>query len=164
MKPVSGQKNRTLIAQTILNHYSIKDDIGCTIDVWHNNVEKLGDFFVHRKGANPADKGCVVIPGSRGDYSYLVEPTSPIFETGLSLSHGAGRKWKRSKAKVMVKDKKISKENLYHTKLDSLVVCNDMDSLYEEVPEAYKPIEDVIGDMEKRELLRKIAKLKPIVT
>lgn len=161
---VWAKKNRTLIAQTILDHYSIKDDVGCTIDVWHNNVEKIGEFFVHRKGANPADKGCVVIPGSRGDYSYLVQPTSPIFETGLSLSHGAGRKWSRSKAKIMVKDKKTPKENLYHTKLDSLVICDDMDNLYEEVPEAYKSIDEVVGDMEKKGLLKKIAKLKPIVT
>ena len=31
-------------------------------------------LWLHRKGAAPTDKGCVVIPGSRGSYSYLVKP------------------------------------------------------------------------------------------
>ncbi|MEZ7707597.1 RtcB family protein [Neisseria sp. 27098_8_158] len=30
--------------------------------------------WLHRKGATPTDKGLIMIPGSRGDYSYLVRP------------------------------------------------------------------------------------------
>lgn len=59
------------------------------IDIWHNNVEprkfyihneengktEEKTFWLHRKGAAPTDKGCVVIPGSRGSFSYLVKPS-----------------------------------------------------------------------------------------
>ena len=41
----------------------------------------------------------VVIPGSRGSYSYLVEPIVENLEkSGYSLAHGAGRKFSRSDA------------------------------------------------------------------
>lgn len=161
---VWAQKNRYMITKKIMDNYNINKDPKCVIDVWHNNVETAGDYFIHRKGANPADKGCVVIPGSRGDYSYIVKPLDPSFETGLSLSHGAGRKWSRAKSIVMTRDAKISKDELYRTKLGSLVICDDKEILFEEVPEAYKSIDDVIEDMEKKGMLKKIAQLRPIVT
>jgi release factor H-coupled RctB family protein len=58
------------------------NDLGKIIDVTHNSVTKqsihLGDqveeLWVHRKGAAPADKGFVPCPGSRGDFSWLLEP------------------------------------------------------------------------------------------
>lgn len=57
--------------------------------------------WLHRKGAAPADCGLVVIPGSRGDFSYLVEPVPDHAEDALcSLAHGAGRKWSRKDAHV----------------------------------------------------------------
>jgi release factor H-coupled RctB family protein len=53
----------------------------------------------HRKGATSADRGLVVIPGSRGDFSYVVEPVLQRPEEALfSLSHDAGRKWSRNDA------------------------------------------------------------------
>jgi hypothetical protein len=49
--------------------------------------------WVHRKGATPSDQGLVVIPGSRGDFSYLVLPNTEAAAQHLScfsLAHGAG--------------------------------------------------------------------------
>lgn len=69
------------------------------LDVWHNcvvarPVEETGEVhYLHRKGAAPADQGVVVIPGSRGHYSYLVAPTDSrdaLERSGYSLAHGAG--------------------------------------------------------------------------
>jgi hypothetical protein len=46
-----------------------------------------------------ADRGLVAIPGSRGDFSYLVEPLPDRADVSLhSLAHGAGRRWSRTDA------------------------------------------------------------------
>ena len=75
---------------------------GQLLDVHHNLVtraEVQGERgWLHRKGATPSDGGLVVIPGSRGDFSYLVAPV-PSPASLYSLAHGAGRKWMRSECK-----------------------------------------------------------------
>ena len=91
-----AELNRDLIARRFLE--AIRSEGEEILDVNHNLVvPKRMDSeagWLHRKGATPSDQGYVVIPGSRGDYSYLVEPLPS--STGLySLAHGAGRKWKR---------------------------------------------------------------------
>ena len=78
------------------------------LDIWHNNVEQNHEWkpssgsetstnpnsvdiptcdsvWVHRKGAAPSDRGLVVIPGSRGAYSFLALPTGPQRRNGESL-------------------------------------------------------------------------------
>ena len=57
-------------------------DLGKIIDVTHNSVTnhsittagETRDLWVHRKGAAPADKGIVPCPGSRGDFTWLLQP------------------------------------------------------------------------------------------
>ena len=44
------------------------------------------------------------------------------------------------------------------------VICEDRDLLYEEAPQAYKDIEDVIADLEEVGVLRVIASFCPIIT
>lgn len=54
------------------------------LDVTHNSVtlhpiklkdtDEIRDLWIHRKGAAPADKGVVPCPGSRGDFSWLLQP------------------------------------------------------------------------------------------
>jgi release factor H-coupled RctB family protein len=71
------------------------------LDICHNSVTPHQGGWLHRKGAAPADRGLVTIPGSRGDFSYLVEPLSDHADHALhSLAHGAGRKWKRDRARL----------------------------------------------------------------
>jgi RNA-splicing ligase RtcB len=50
--------------------------------------------WLHRKGATPTTHSPIlVIPGSRGTLSYLVEVNPEIdYFSGHSLAHGAGRK------------------------------------------------------------------------
>jgi len=57
------------------------------------------DLIVHRKGATPSGIGVLgVIPGSMGDYAYLVEGKGNP-DSLNSSSHGAGRAMSRKKAR-----------------------------------------------------------------
>lgn len=123
-------------------------------------------LWLHRKGAAPADAGPVVIPGSRGHYSYLVMPSkdnSDLENAAYSLAHGAGRKWTRGKALQMGADNK-KPVNLTTTSLGSKVICENKSLLYEEVPAAYKEIENIIDDLKSFNLITVIAIFKPLIT
>ncbi|WP_144391543.1 RNA ligase RtcB family protein [Pleionea sediminis] len=164
-----AELNREFIARRMLN--CLRSQGRCLLDVNHNLVSKyqdsqLGDIWIHRKGATPADKGLVMIPGSRGDYSYLVKPlihTKESQESLLSLAHGAGRKWMRSECKDRL-SKRYKKSDLERTALGSRVICKSKDLIYEEAPEAYKSIDSVIQAMENARLIKPIARFKPVLT
>jgi release factor H-coupled RctB family protein len=55
-------------------------------------------------------------------------------------------------------------DELIQTRLGSRVVCEERDLLYEEAPEAYKNIEDVIADLVADGLVSVIATLRPLLT
>jgi release factor H-coupled RctB family protein len=44
------------------------------------------------------------------------------------------------------------------------VICEDRELLYEEAPEAYKKIDDVVQDMTAFGLIRPVAVLRPLIT
>lgn len=172
-----AELNRELIAKRFLE--AIRENGDCALDINHNLVSSKYidgcDGWLHRKGATPSDKGYVVIPGSRGDYSYLVKPitlneklsnseTSDNLNTSLfSLAHGAGRKWKRGECHGRL-GHKYKPEDLYRTALGSRVVCGNKELLYDEAPQAYKKCETVISDMVDAGLIDVIAKLRPVLT
>ena len=137
------------------------------LDVCHNWVEPSEvdghPCWLHRKGAAPSTQGLVVIPGSRGAFSYLVRPIDPTQRSAYSLAHGAGRKWSRSDSRGRL-EKRYSAKALERTELGSHVICEDKDLLYEEAPQAYKNITTVIDDLVSEGLAEVIAILKPIVT
>ena len=83
--------------------------------------EAKNRLWLHRKGAAPADCGPVVIPGSRGSFSYLVMPCNASPLSGYSLAHGAGRKWNRSKALETIKNRYPDASKLEVTELNSYV-------------------------------------------
>ncbi|NTX48992.1 RNA ligase RtcB family protein [Burkholderia cepacia] len=158
--------NRDLIARRMLARW--RSDGRCVLDVNHNLVSRAcvdGEpGWLHRKGATPADAGPVVIPGSRGDYSYLVAPVRPDDAASLaSLAHGAGRKWARGDCKGRL-ERRFTPSQLTRTPLGSHVVCEDRELLYEEAPQAYKPIDSVVDALEAAGLLRKLARLAPVLT
>ena len=124
-------------------------------------------LWLHRKGAAPADQGPVVIPGSRGHYSYLVLPSSDnkdLENAAYSLAHGAGRKWARGKALQLGQANSKKADSLTTTDLGSRVICENKDLLYEEVPAAYKEIEAIIADLKTFKLISVIAIFKPLIT
>jgi release factor H-coupled RctB family protein len=69
-----AELNRELIARRMLERLNTAGEV--VLDVNHNLVSPTQHedktCWIHRKGATPADQGLVMIPGSRGDYSYLV--------------------------------------------------------------------------------------------
>lgn len=154
--------NRTVIAERFLNAVCLSGD--CRLDIVHNSVTAHRDGWLHRKGAAPADCGLVVIPGSRGDFSYLVEPVPERAEDALSsLAHGAGRKWSRNDAHARL-SRRYRVADMLRTRLSSHVICEDRRLIYEEAPEAYKDIAGVIGDLEAAGLVRVVARLRPLLS
>ncbi|EPG5418562.1 RNA ligase RtcB family protein, partial [Pseudomonas aeruginosa] len=138
-----AEGNRQLIARRILER--LRCDGLELLDINHNLVAPAQvdgvDGWLHRKGATPADQGVLVIPGSRGDYSYLVEPV-PSAQSLFSLAHGAGRKWQRGECRERLAAR-FSVDQLGRTRLGSRVICGDRQLIYEEAPEAYKGIDSV---------------------
>ena len=122
------------------------------------------DLWLHRKGAAPSNKGLVVIPGSRGARTYLVQPTGDTERTAYSLAHGAGRQWHRTKAHRIGKERFPRAECLRTTALGSTVICDDKALLYEEHPDAYKDIDTVIADMAGLGVARTVAVFAPLLT
>jgi hypothetical protein len=120
--------------------------------------------MLHRKGATPSDCGPVVIPGSRGAYSFLVVPTGPQALSAFSLAHGAGRKWSRGKALSRMRGRYRNPTPLLTTSLGSAVICEDKELLYEEAPEAYKEVTEIVQDLVDKRLVRVVAVLRPVIT
>jgi len=154
--------NREIIARRFLRALGLGAER--RLDVCHNSVTPHQGGWLHRKGAAPADKGLVVIPGSRGSLSYLVRPKLERADIALhSLAHGAGRKWKRSDAKARLSHKfKVS--DLTRTDLGGRVICEDKALIYEEAPQSYKDIGQVMSDLESFGLVDIIASFRPLIT
>lgn len=157
--------NRQLVAQRLLGN--VRAEGRCVLDVHHNFVApsvidgQAG--WLHRKGATPSDAGPVLIPGSRGDHSYLVRPTRLCNDSLLSLAHGAGRKWIRSACKDRL-FKLMTPTQMGRTALGSRVICNDRQLIYEEAPQAYKGIDSVVQSLVGAGLIELLARTKPVLT
>ncbi len=159
-----AEANRELIARRILDRLHTTGSK--LVDVHHNLLQSAmlhgEQGWLHRKGATPSDAGLIVIPGSRGDFSYLVTPV-PSEESLFSLAHGAGRKWMRSQCKDRL-SKRYTVAQLNRTKLGSHVICQDRELIYQEAPEAYKPIDNIISTLKQAGLIHVVARLRPLLT
>jgi len=132
------------------------------------------DVLVHRKGATrafppghpeiPARYRSigqpVLIPGSMGTASWvLVGAPKAMQETFGSVCHGAGRLMSRTAAKkgrdVNQVRKQLSDKGIY-------VKSQTRDGILEEIPEAYKDVDEVVEVVHQAGLARKAARLVPI--
>jgi release factor H-coupled RctB family protein len=154
--------NRAIIAERFFERLGMTGER--MLDICHNSVTAHRGGWLHRKGAAPADKGLVVVPGSRGELTYIVRPRPDYADTALhSLAHGAGRKWSRSEARDKLA-RRFSVTDLERTRLGSRVICEDRDLIYEEAPQAYKDIHQVIRDLHQAGLIDLVATLRPLIT
>ena len=157
--------NRRLIAERMFSRWGTEGNM--LLDVHHNFLQaaEIGGVqgWLHRKGATPADCGLVMIPGSRGDYSYLVQPAADTESALRSLAHGAGRKWQRSECKGRLSHK-YSADSLRRTAFGSIVICQDKALVYEEAPQAYKNIDSIIRALSDAGLISVVARFKPVLT
>ena len=147
-------------------------------DVSHNiaKIEYYNEkeLLVHRKGATRAfgtDNNelpekykktgqPVIIPGDMGTSSYLLTGTKKAEnETFGSTCHGAGRILSRKKALKMYKKENIF-EKLYKNGI--FLMAKDKRTVAEEVPEAYKNIDEVIKVVSETGLAKKIVRFKPV--
>jgi tRNA-splicing ligase RtcB (3'-phosphate/5'-hydroxy nucleic acid ligase) len=128
------------------------------ISAHHNYVAEEHHFgedvLVTRKGAIRAGKGELgIIPGSMGTGSYIVRglgnPDS--FE---SASHGAGRRMSRTKARKRFTAADLAEQT-------AGVECRKDKGVVDEIPAAYKDIDEVIRDQD--DLVEIVAKLKQVV-
>ncbi|WP_371364850.1 RNA-splicing ligase RtcB [Sporomusa rhizae] len=156
-------RNRKIVVNKLLAYLGYTPRPKKLIDCQHNFIERRGDRFIHRKGAVSAERGPIIIPGSRGSLTYVVEPTKNTAMAAFSLSHGAGRKWARSLCKSRIRNK-YDRDTIRQTKLKSRVVCHDTDLLFQEAPEAYKNIDTVIDSLLQFELINVVATLRPVLT
>ncbi|MFG3661219.1 RtcB family protein [Streptomyces sp. NPDC047706] len=112
------------------------------------------DLLVTRKGAIRAGSGEYgIIPGSMGTGSYIVKGLGNEMSFN-SASHGAGRRMSRNAAKRRFSTKDLEEQTRG-------VECRKDSGVVDEIPGAYKPIEQVID--QQRDLVEVVAKLKQVV-
>jgi len=158
--------NRRMIALRVLARLRTQGQ--ALLDADHNYIAPAvidgHAGWLHRKGANPSDRGAVLLPGSRDAWSYLVQPLQASEDPGLqSLAHGAGRKWMRSDCKDRLM-RKATPAQLARTSFGGRVICADKALIYEEAPQAYKDVDTVLDSLEGAGLARAIARLRPVLT
>jgi release factor H-coupled RctB family protein len=166
-----AQVNRFVLAYRLLRAIGAARPGKITggFDVIHNDVrwEPLGGSdgaaWVHRKGAAPAAAGAAtIVLGSRGAPSWLLAGTGAAAALA-SVAHGAGRRMGRSEARAKIKAR-YRRQELRRTELGGRVICADAELLYEEHPDAYKPIAPIIDALVQHGLARPIASLHPLLT
>jgi tRNA-splicing ligase RtcB len=113
------------------------------VNCHHNYVEKENHYgenlWVTRKGAIRARDGDMgIIPGSMGQRSYIVRGKGNP-ESYCSCAHGAGRKMGRKQAR-----KNFTVADLIEQ--TEGVECRKDDAVLDELPAAYKDIDEVMAN------------------
>jgi release factor H-coupled RctB family protein len=161
-----ARTNRLLVAWRLMRAAGLGSmaRIALVFDIVHNAVEPCGEHaFLHRKGAAPAQRDQpTIVLGSRGAPSWLM--------TGLgndqclcSVAHGAGRRMGRSEAYDKLRARH-TRASLARSELGTRVICDDTVLMYEEHPDAYKPIEPIIASLEQGAAATRLASLVPLLT
>lgn len=110
---------------------------------------------VYRKTGQP-----VLIPGDMGTGSYVLAGTQGAFtETFGSTCHGAGRVMSRTQAKKSCRGRSIPREM---AERGVIVMASGRGTLQEEIPDAYKNLDDVVEVVHHAGLSRKVAKLRTL--
>ena len=125
----------------------------------HHNYATMENHFgenvwVTRKGAVRARQGDLgIIPGSMGAKSFIVRGKGDP-ESFCSCSHGAGRRMSRTAAR-----RQFTKADLEEQTLG--VECRKDEDVIDEIPSAYKSIDEVMANQEG--LVEVVATLKQIL-
>jgi len=158
-----------------LEMYTVYDVAHNICNLEKHNVDGMERWlYVHRKGATRAfpkghpalperykDTGQpVIIPGTMGTCSYILVGTEKAMEeTWGSTCHGAGRAMSRHQAIKESRNRDISDE-LARKGIMAKGVSRK--GLAEEMPEAYKDIDEVIKVVEGAGLSKKVAQMAPL--
>ena len=128
------------------------------VNCHHNYVERENHFgrniWVTRKGAVRAREGDLgIIPGSMGQRSYIVRGKGNQ-QSYCSCSHGAGRVMSRSEAR-----RRFSLTDLVEQ--TEGVECRKDDAVLDEIPGAYKPIDQVMAN--QQDLVEVVHELRAVL-
>lgn len=134
--------NRKAMADSICQFMQIKGKVLC--DSIHNYIEiKEDDTHIVRKGATRAEKDeTVVIPLNMKD-GVIIAKGKGNKEWNCSAPHGAGRVYSRSKAK-----ENIAYEDFQKT-MKGIVTSSVVESTLDEAPQAYKPKEEILEQVQE---------------
>lgn len=168
--------------EQILGRGASKMGMELVYDVCHNIAKfethevkgRNRELLVHRKGATRAFPAHhpevpeayrqtgqpVLIPGDMGRYSYVLVGTDrALKETFGSTCHGAGRLLSRHAAKKAAKHHNVVQEL---ADMGVIVKGAGRATLVEEIPAAYKDVEDVVRVVHGAGIARKVARLRPL--
>ncbi|MGI8638872.1 MAG: RtcB family protein [Pyrinomonadaceae bacterium] len=159
-----AMKNREIMMSRLLKQFNRMFNDGeafvpeITVNCHHNYCaleHHFGeDVFITRKGAINAETGRYgIIPGSMGAKSFIIRGLGNP-QSFNSCSHGAGRKMSRTQAK-----KHFTREDL--ERQTAGVECRKDAGVIDEIPSAYKDIEEVMRN--QRDLVEVVAQLKQVV-
>jgi tRNA-splicing ligase RtcB len=128
------------------------------VNCHHNYVEREhhygADVWVTRKGAIRARRGDLgIIPGSMGACSYIVRGKGAV-ESFQSCAHGAGRRMSRTQAQKAFTPQDLAEQT-------AGVVCRKDRGVIDEIPGAYKPIDEVMAN--QVDLVEVVHTLKQVV-
>jgi tRNA-splicing ligase RtcB (3'-phosphate/5'-hydroxy nucleic acid ligase) len=159
-----AMKNRDIMMKRLLKSFNrmfneqreFRPEI--TVNCHHNYVsieEHFGDkVYVTRKGAINAESGRYgIIPGSMGAKSFIIKGLGNP-DSFNSCSHGAGRKMSRTKAKSRYTIEDLKKQT-------AGVECRKDRGVVDEIPGAYKDIEEVMRA--QKDLVEVVAELKQVI-
>ena len=128
------------------------------IECHHNYVNKEVYFgeelYITRKGAIQAREGQLgIVPGSMGDRSYIVRGKGEI-DSFRSSAHGAGRHMSRTEARKRFTHRDVERQT-------EGVECRKDKSVVDEIPAAYKNIDEVM--VNQNDLVSVVHTLKQVV-
>ncbi|MEM3412182.1 MAG: RtcB family protein [archaeon] len=158
-----------------------KVEIDLIYDVAHNicKVEeheingKTRKVYVHRKGGTrafppghpeiPSEHRrvgqCVILPGSMGTASYILVGLESGKESFYSTAHGAGRELSRHEALRRYTGKQVQETLM---KKGIYIHGESLAGIAEEVPEAYKDIDEIARVSEAVGIAKRVARLVPL--
>ena len=147
-----------LVLEALRRHLPQFEVTSEAVDCHHNYVEREKHFgkqvWLTRKGAIRARAGDLgIIPGSMGARSYIVRGKGSA-DSFDSCAHGAGRRMSRTQA-----EKRFSVSDLIDQTKD--VVCRKDKGVLDEIPAAYKDIDEVMAN--QSDLVEVVHTLKQVV-
>ena len=147
-----------LVVEAMRRHLPAFEVTDEAVNCHHNYVEREhhygADVWVTRKGAIRAGAGELgIIPGSMGARSYIVRGKGSK-ESFESCAHGAGRRMSRTQAQKAYTAQDVVEQT-------QGVVCRKDRGVVDEIPAAYKPIDEVMAN--QSDLVETVHTLKQVI-
>jgi tRNA-splicing ligase RtcB len=147
-----------LVLAALRRHLPAFEVTSEAVNCHHNYVEREHHFgkdvWVTRKGAIRARAGDLgIIPGSMGVKSYIVRGKGSE-ESFQSCAHGAGRRMSRTQAQKSFTPQDLAEQTRG-------VVCRKDRGVIDEIPGAYKPIDEVMEN--QSDLVEVVHTLKQVI-